>query len=243
MKILIHLLKRSEWELPNAETDPFAIAKWNVNGDFWLSSKTLLTDRMLWSSRFISDSQGVLMLGMLRCWSYASATDLSCTCHVTPPRFRGFHRTIGILTDTMMTRTTVSRSGGLDFLIQPGVDLVAWWTHPVRKSLPRLLVATPLCIWFQPLILGRQRCLPGVGLRFLSGEVPALPVVHCHRRWLAQPGVHGCNFGIVGLRVDCQYGIRVACHRQTWCTCRRCCRPLRWWIKEGEMMGYVLVAW
>ena len=37
---------------------------------------------MLWPSRFIADSQGVLMLGMLSCWSYASATDLSYTCHV-----------------------------------------------------------------------------------------------------------------------------------------------------------------
>ena len=163
MKILIHLLKRSEWELPNAETDPFAIAKWNVNGDFWLSSKTLLTDRMLWSSRFISDSQGVLMLGMLRCWSYASATDLSCTCRVTPPRSRGFHRTIGILMDIMMTRAIASRSGGFDFLIQLVVDLVVWWAHFARKSSPRLLGATPLCTWFQPLTLGRQRYSPGVG--------------------------------------------------------------------------------
>ena len=57
----------------------------------------LLTDWMLWISRFISDSQGVLMLGMLSCWSCASVTDLTYTCHINNPTKKGYSQINGFL--------------------------------------------------------------------------------------------------------------------------------------------------
>ena len=56
-----------------------------------LNSETLLTEWMLWISRFIADFQGVLMLGTLRCRSCVLAADLGFI-RVTPrppPDFKG----------------------------------------------------------------------------------------------------------------------------------------------------------